>query len=225
MRLYKEEATESRPIVLAVLAAVLQWAPSRGREGADLRAKVGIVRVNVDHMLMDNTLGEPMAEIFDLAREGGITLAQVDKIRWDIEHLHRPSTVGAIVVKDCLIDLMLVTEGRIIAGMEFRSRQDVEFVQERMNESFNDAAEYVADRMDSMTYRAIVSLHAAITFFLIEVARPRPRMMNFRFNQPLPTLVQAYRLYADASRADELRYENQVVHPAFPPMLGRGLSA
>jgi prophage DNA circulation protein len=50
-------------------------------------------------------------------------------------------------------------------------------------------------------------------------------MLNYRFNQPLPTLVMAYRLYADASRGDELRYENAIVHPAFPPMMGRALSA
>ena len=76
-----------------------------------------------------------------------------------------------------------------------------------------------------MTYRAIIALHASITFFLIETARPRPRMMSYRFNQMMPTLVQAYRLYADASRADELRYENGIVHPGFAPLGGRALSA
>jgi prophage DNA circulation protein len=36
--------------------------------------------------------------------------------------------------------------------------------------------------------------------------------------------VLAYRLYADASRADEIRAENKVVHPAFCPPTGIALS-
>jgi prophage DNA circulation protein len=41
----------------------------------------------------------------------------------------------------------------------------------------------------------------------------------------LPTLSIAYKLYSDASRADEIRSENKVVHPAFCPMSGHGLSS
>jgi prophage DNA circulation protein len=37
-------------------------------------------------------------------------------------------------------------------------------------------------------------------------------------------LVAAYKLYADASRADDLREQNQVVHPAFMPPTGYALS-
>jgi prophage DNA circulation protein len=36
--------------------------------------------------------------------------------------------------------------------------------------------------------------------------------------------VMAYKLYDDASRCDELRQENKVVHPAFCPPTGRALS-
>jgi prophage DNA circulation protein len=50
-------------------------------------------------------------------------------------------------------------------------------------------------------------------------------MLNFRFVEAGPTLVFAYRLYDDASRGDELREENGVVHPAFAPSFGRALSA
>lgn len=223
--MFKDEAVEAKPIVLAVVDALLEWAPGRGREGADLRAKGGIIKVNVDHLLQDDTFGESMAQMFDLAMEGGITLAQVDNVRKAIELRYQPLTVGAIVIKDCLIDLLLVTEGRIIANTAFRSRQDVETVQEGINEAFNNAIEAVAGRMDAMTYRALVALHAAITFYLIEAARPRPRMLTYRFNQPMTTLVQAYRLYADASRGDELRYENKIVHPAFAPRIGKALAA
>ena len=82
----------------------------------------------------------------------------------------------------------------------------------------------IADRMDAMTFRAIIELHAAVSFFLIETARPLPRMMTFRFNLPLPSLTIAQKLYYDASRADELRQENKIIHPAFCQLRGRALS-
>ena len=73
-------------------------------------------------------------------------------------------------------------------------------------------------------YRALISLHASVTYHLYETARPLPQMLNFEFTQTRPTLVQSYRLYATASRADELRRENKVVHPAFSPRVGRALA-
>jgi prophage DNA circulation protein len=113
----------------------------------------------------------------------------------------------------------------IISQTNFVSRNDVEYVREQVNAAFSDAAEDVADRMDAMTYRAIVNLHAAIAFYLSETGRPRPRMMSYRFNRPMTTLTVAYRLYADASRADEIRYENKVIHPAFARQEGVALAS
>jgi prophage DNA circulation protein len=50
-------------------------------------------------------------------------------------------------------------------------------------------------------------------------------MVQFAFGGSMPTLVMAQRLYADASRADELRDENKVVHPAFMLPTGMALSS
>jgi prophage DNA circulation protein len=50
-------------------------------------------------------------------------------------------------------------------------------------------------------------------------------MLNFQFWSPsIPTLIAAYRLYSDAGRADEIRMENKVVHPAFMRPIGKALS-
>lgn len=222
--MYKDEILEANPIVITALNALLEWSPSRGRRGADLRAKAGIIKVNVDHLLADNTLGKWLDELFTLAVDEGISIERVDNIRRTIELSHKPLSVGAILIKDSIIQLLLVIQARIIADTSFRSRQDVEELQERINEAFSEASEAVADRMDQMTYRAIVALHAAITFYLIELARPRPRMMTYRFNRPMTTLTIAYRLYADASRGDEIRYENKIIHPLFTPRIGRALA-
>ena len=109
--------------------------------------------------------------------------------------------------------------------MTFVSRQDVNAIKEQLLQPFRDAEEIAADSMDQMTFQTLVALHGATTNHLVATARPLPRMTSFEFFEPLPSLVMAYRLYDDASRCDELREENKVVHPAFCPRLGLALSA
>jgi len=137
---------------------------------------------------------------------------------------HSPQLVGAIVVRDACIELALVEMANIIAGMTFVSRLDVDRVREVVNASYDIVEEEVADQMDSIAYRALIGLHAAIIAHLTATARPLPQLLYFRFGNIIPTLVVAQKLYADAGRADELRRENKVVHPAFTLPTGRALS-
>jgi|SRR5215831_422566 len=220
----REHAIEALPIVRATLDSLLEWMPSAGREGADLRARANLLKADAPHLLQQDKLGPPMAQCFDIALQGGLTLWQAERVR-QVTDGFKPVLVGAKVIKHSLIQLALVTQSQIIANKPFRSRKDVEDILVMVNASFSSVAEAVADEMDAMTYRAIIALHAALTFLLIEFARPLPQMMAYRFNQPMTTLTLAHRLYADASRADELRYENRIVHPAFARRDGIALSA
>ena len=136
-----------------------------------------------------------------------------------------PATLGAILVRDSGIGICLATEAQVLASTAFVSRDDSEKVRLAFNDIFNQVEEVAADNMDQMTYQATINLRAAITFFLVETARPLPRMLRYRFAQPVPSLLGAYRLYDDAARGDELRAENHIVHPAFMPATGRALSA
>jgi prophage DNA circulation protein len=136
-----------------------------------------------------------------------------------------PTLLGAVLIKNSIIQLCLIAEANAIANMVFTSRQDVDALRLDINNVFARVEETVADDMDQVTYQSIVSLHAAITYFLTQTARPLPRMLQFAFAAPMPTLITAMRLYSDASRADELRAENKVVHPAFMLPTGLALSA
>jgi prophage DNA circulation protein len=129
------------------------------------------------------------------------------------------------MTKDTLIELAFTTEGYVIADMVFVSRQDVDLVRIVINAAFDDMEEELADQMDSMTWRAVLKLHAAMSMHLVETARPLPRMLPYHFNLVLPSVTLAHRLYADASRADELRNENKIVHPAFCLRDGVAMSA
>ena len=135
------------------------------------------------------------------------------------------ATLGGALVKNAGIRLCLATQARIVAAMTFVSRQDVDALKQQLQQPFQDAEEIAADDMDQATFAALIALHGATVNHLVATARPLPRMLNFQFYEPLPSLVMAYRLYDDAGRADELREENKVVHPAFCPQAGRALSA
>jgi prophage DNA circulation protein len=220
---YKFEAKEAVPLCARVLKVLLTQAPTRGRSGSSLRRAVGDFILNSQSLLQNDLSGPPLDEIFELARLTGINLAQFAEVR-NAATLENPQTVGATIIKNALIQFCIAAESRILVDTQFVSRNDVDAVKKRMNEAFVPMQDVAADEMAQMTYQALVGLHAAVIFFLTETARPLAMVLRYRFYQSLPTLVMAYRLYADASRADELRVENKNVHPAFMLPTGVALS-
>lgn len=221
--MYKADTEEAIPICDRVLSYMLKITATRGRTGADLRTAIGDFLANARALIQGDLAGPPLADIFDQAILAGITLAQLDAVRAKAVE-EAPQSVGAMLIKNSLINFTLSTEGKVIVTTEFVSYQAANSMKLTMNNAFAPMEEIAADDMDQMTYQALIRLHAAITFFLIERARPLPRMLNFQFAVPLPTLIVAYRLYSDAGRADELRTENGVVHPAFMKPFGKALS-
>jgi prophage DNA circulation protein len=221
--MYKEDVKEAAPLCARVLGEMLVQAPTRGRPGSDLRTAIGDFIANSEKLLRNDDYGPPLDEIFELARLTQINLAQFQAVQ-DAAAAETPVSVGATIVKNAMIQFSLAAECRIISGMSFDSRDDVDVAKDRMNSEFVPMEEIAADDMAQMTYQALVRLHAALAFFFIETARPLPRMLQYQFFEPLPTLTMAYKLYSDASRADELRMENKNVHPAFMQMIGRALS-
>lgn len=222
--MFKQDSVEASLIVNRMLTSLLAWAPTRGRAGSDLRTAIGDTIANSQTLCLQDKIGAVLANCFDLARICGIILPQLGKVRTGILS-ENPVTLGAILIKNVSVGICIATEAHVLADTTFVSRDDSEKVKATFNDVFNQFEEVAADDMDQMSYQATVNLHAAITFFLVETARPLPRMIGYRFAQPIPSLYAAYRLYNDAGRADELRNENHVVHPAFSPMKGRALSA
>jgi prophage DNA circulation protein len=220
----KKDAQEAAPIMQRSITALLAAVPTQGRAGANFRTACGQLIAQAEALIQADQAGPPLANCFDLARQAGATQPQLANVRNKIL-AEAPVSVGAIMITNSIIEMCLATEGYVISDMTFSSRQDVDALRDQMNTVFAGVEEVVADEMDQMTYRAVVELHAAIIYHLVQTARPLPRMVQFAFVRIMPTLVMARRLYADASRADELRDENKVVHPAFAPPTGMALSA
>lgn len=219
----KKEAIEAATVVNVTLDALLTWAPTRGRAGSELRTAVNDVRASALSLLQNDSIGQPLADCFDIAVSTGATIDNMENVR-AVAAASNPVLVGAILTRNSLIQFCLVTQAQILSNTTFVSREDVQSIRAMFNASFAAIEEDVADRMDAMTYRAIVELHAAVSFYLVETARPLPRILRYSFNLTLPTLAMAQRLYYDAGRADELLAENKMVHPAFAPRSGIALS-
>jgi prophage DNA circulation protein len=221
--MFKADAQEAAPICEAVLAAILLQSPTVGRPGSDLRFAVNTFRVNAIPLLQTDAAGQPLENIFRLTDANGITISQMEYVRAVAVNQAAVSD-GAVLIRDALIKYALATEGLILSRTTFVSRDDVEAARAVLNAAFNPAAEVVADANDPLAYTTIVNLAASINYFLTQEAQPLPRMLTYQFATPMPTLVLAYRLYADASRADEIRAQNHIIHPLFAGATGRALS-
>jgi prophage DNA circulation protein len=220
----KADAREATPIMQRAMHTLLGMGVTTGRPGADLRSACGDLIAHAQVLIQSDAIGPPLVNCFDLARKAGFTQIQLSHVR-DSVITETAVSLGAVLIRNAIIETSLATECRVIADMAFDNREAVDQLKLAMNATFNAVEETAADDMDQMAYQALISLHAALSFHLIETGRPLPRMIRFAFAAPLTTLVMAHRLYDDAGRADELRTENNVVHPAFAPPTGRALSA
>jgi prophage DNA circulation protein len=220
----RPDAIEAEPIVNDALALLLGATNTQGRSGSDLRTAVGDFRANSRALLQNDQYGAPLLDIFQKAEAAGITWGQLESVRVQVS-VATPLTLGAQLVQQTLIQLSLASEVSVIVATTFVSRDDVDAAQHAMNEAFIPAEELVADQNNSMVYLALIGLHSAMTAHLVATARPLPRMVDYEFFANYPTLVIAYKLYSDAGRADEVRAENKIVHPAFAPLAGRALAS
>jgi prophage DNA circulation protein len=222
--MYRTDVLDAAPIVLRLLNHLAACIPAAGIEGAAARTAIGDTAATVYTLLGSDTLGPSLANCFALVMQAGATQPQIDQVRV-LTSVETPKTVGGAMVQNAGIYLCMATEAQIIASMVFTSRQDVEALKLSLRAPFDAAEELAADDMDQASFMALIGVDAAITNFLVTTARPLPRMMGYQFATSLPSLVIAYRLYQDASRADQVVQENKIVHPAFCPAIGMALSA
>lgn len=218
----KIDVVEALPIVLNTLDALLKSTVTQGRLGSDLRSAIGETTANAERLLYFDVIDVPVTNCFDLAYSGGLTLSQAETVR-RVAASQTAVSVGAAMTQNLMLMATLATMGYIIADMTFTSRDEVDQVNAMVNNAFTPVEEQMADQKESMVWRAIFKLHAAISLRLVETARPLQRMLSYRFNAVMPSIVLAHRLYADASRADELVGENHIVHPGFCLRQGRAL--
>jgi prophage DNA circulation protein len=73
------------------------------------------------------------------------------------------------------------------------------------------------DAGDDLSYSGLKTLRSAVIQDLTARAASLPLVITLTLPTNLPSLVVAYRIYQDATRADEVTAETGVIHPAFLP--------
>lgn len=101
---------------------------------------------------------------------------------------------------------------RLIAESDWVSRQDA---QAAGNDTLAliDAQMATSEPIADAVYADLVRLRASVTEDLRERATALPGLTAYTPQTTLPALVVAHRLYADATRADEIAVRNNVRHP------------
>ena len=220
----KTDVAEAAAVVrLAVDMLARTSNSAQGLTAAGLRLACGDLQTNAEVYIVSNQIAAKLGACFDQARTTGATLDQFNRIRAALLVEPVVSLVATLILNSCIC-YSLQQMSLVIVAATFTSREDVDAVRIEIGDAFSQAEEVAADEMVLLVYRKLIALHAAVMFHLYETARPLPQMLDFEFAAISPTLVQAYKLYTDASRCDELREENKVIHPAFAPMQGRALS-
>jgi prophage DNA circulation protein len=99
----------------------------------------------------------------------------------------------------------------------------------RLRDMVADAIEVemlaAADNGEDAAYGALKSLRVAVIQDLTTRGATLPTVITVRTASPLPSLVLAYRLYGDASRAEQLANAARAPHPAFLPTSIQALAA
>lgn len=216
-----DEATGILATMLTALLATLNG--QVGRQGAALRYAVGDLQADAPTLIRAGSIGLPLLNCFQLAYYAGASFAGMDAVRAAMV-AQAPIGLPGAILANLGIRYALGRQARILAGITFTSSQDVFAAIAAANAAFESAEEYAADNRDPACFQALLALHAAVTKDLTTRALSLPSLVTFTMPRVLTSHALANRLYGDASRCDELRLENKVIHPAFMPKSGTALS-
>jgi len=217
---FQEAKTIVDRIAVLLMAAMR---PANGRDAALARSAVSSTIANTRELLDNEEFAASLFSNFNLVRSAGGTLAGFMALRLEIILQAPVYLAGQFVVKMALL-ASLAQEARLIAATIFTSRYDVDLMSAKVSLAYEHVEEIFATWADPNVYLALLRMHSDLVKHLSEVARPLPRMVNYSYSIPYPSLTMANLVYADGNRAEELVAENKIVHPAFMSLTGQMLA-
>jgi hypothetical protein len=220
----RDDVNEAIGVLQAGLGALQAGVPGQaGRQGASFRYACGDLLAQAVSLLQASALGTPLRSCFDQAVAAGVTLNGLVAVR---NAVLAPTLVGqpAIAAAGACYCLALGAEASVLADATFTSSSDALTALSVFTAAVGVAQDWALDNHLSAQYQALLSLGATVARDMQTRAAQLPRLVTYGFPRGASSLVMAYRLYGDAGRADELRAENHVNHPAFMPATGTALS-
>lgn len=143
-------------------------------------------------------------------------LPQVDKTRI-VPAYPTPSRNAQVATQDQLLDLLqgsvVITSGITSSQVTYDDRGQASDVQD----AFLDALEQTQQQASDTLYEALQAVKTDMVDDLNQRGANLPSVTTITPTRTLPTLVQAYRLYQDATREEEMVDRNRLDHPGFVP--------
>jgi prophage DNA circulation protein len=102
----------------------------------------------------------------------------------------------------------------VIADTDYPTYDDAYRARETTAEQLDVEAE---NTTDDDVYTAVAALRAETIRNVPPLDKQLPRLRPVQYTSSLPSLVVAYRVYADSTRAEEIVARNKVRHPGFMP--------
>jgi prophage DNA circulation protein len=104
------------------------------------------------------------------------------------------------------------------AAYQPTSSNDAQALQAAVAPLFDAEITIAADAGQDATYLALRAMRTAVVKDLIVRGASLPALRVVTSAEPQPALTLAYRLYLDATRADDLIARADPIHPAFMPL-------
>ncbi len=122
------------------------------------------------------------------------------------------TATSALMRRTALFSLALAT-----AAYQPTSFDDAAALTQQVSALFDAEILLAADAGDDLSYSALREVRAAIVADLAARGANLPHLVTVATPAPLPALALAYRLYGDATRADDLITRADPIHPGFMP--------
>jgi prophage DNA circulation protein len=208
------EAVDVTTTVLNALLLVLQG--QTGLAGAQLRFLCGSLVANGATELGAGGMKfwVDLRNCFEAAPLAGATFAAMGNVRTVAEALS-PTGLAAVAARNFSVRMALAEQARILAATVFTSRDQIDGYFDEIDAAFDRAELIAADNFDTAAYGALITIHAAVSNDLTNRSFALPTVVTFAFPQRMPSLWHAQRIYADASRNDQLIAQNRPIHPLF----------
>lgn len=219
------------PVVLTLEGLVLS--------GTQARAQVVAAGVNlVTVSSTQNPAGVPAAARAAVAALVAATQNPADGIRLltQLADFHPAIPTGTSVVGQAAATMQTAFAAllrrsaaaaliRVSADYQPQSEEDANHVRLTVCDLLDAEAVHAGDDQDDASYKALASARGAVATDLDARGAQLPPMRQFNFAISMPSLVIAYRLYQDTTRADQLADMAGPAHPAFMPLSFKALSS
>lgn len=113
--------------------------------------------------------------------------------------------------------VVVAKEAEVITNIEFDNAEDATAVLESFIDDIDEVELFEPVEPSSELMQALCNTKEVVVEYIREIILELPRMRTIQLPEKMPSLVLAYDLYEDLSRADEIESRNKIPYPAFVP--------